>query len=67
MPRPKPPEDLKPRAVRLSDSEWKKFREWGGAEKLRLMLGTQPASYYNVFVKGTNQSTNQLKVNHGNS
>ena len=49
MPRPKPPDELKPRAVRMSDKEWQLFKEWGGSERLRKMMGTQPTGYYSVF------------------
>ena len=49
MPRPRPPEPLKPRQMRLSDSEWTKFKEVGGAEWLRKVLGTKPRRYYEVF------------------
>jgi hypothetical protein len=53
MPRPKPPEELKPRAVRMSDVEYAKFKEWGGANRLRMMLDAQPEGYYKVFLKAT--------------
>jgi hypothetical protein len=33
----------------MSDSEYIKFKEWGGGERLRRLMGGQPASYYNVF------------------
>jgi hypothetical protein len=51
MPRPKPPEPLKPRFVRMSDSEWRAFKELGGAEWLRKMMRTKPRNYYEVFKK----------------
>jgi hypothetical protein len=35
--------------MRLSDSEWTKFKEAGGAEWLRKVLGTKPRRYYEVF------------------
>lgn len=38
MPRPKPPEELKPRCIRMSDSEWFVFRSIGGADWLRSRL-----------------------------
>ena len=38
MPRPKPPEPLKPRQIRLSDSDWQKLREAGGPAAMRLWL-----------------------------
>ena len=38
MPRPKPIEPLKPRAVRMSDTEWESFKHLGGADWLRSRL-----------------------------
>ena len=38
MPRPKPPEPLKARFVRLSDRQWLIFNQLGGADWLRLLL-----------------------------
>lgn len=49
MPRPKPPEPLKGRQIRLSDTEWRVFRDMGGAAWLRKMMRTKPLSYYQVF------------------
>ena len=49
MPRPKPPSPLKPRPVRMSDEEWAKFKELGGAEWLRRFMGSRPDGYYKVF------------------
>ena len=51
MPRPKPVEELKSRSVRMSDAEYLKFKEWGGADRLRLLLGAQPVEYFAVFQK----------------
>ena len=51
MPRPKPPEPLNPRQIRMSDSQWEAFQAWGGADRLRLLLGAQPAGYFAVFQK----------------
>ena len=51
MPRPKPPAPLKARYVRLSDLEWEKFKEMGGAEWLRKTLKARPTRYYDVFLK----------------
>ena len=54
MPRPKPPEPLKPRFVRMSDTEWAKFKELGGADWLRQYVNSRaklPAKYYEVFQK----------------
>ena len=52
MPRPKPPEVLKARYVRMSDTEWAKFKELGGADWLRQYVNSRaklPAKYYEVF------------------
>jgi hypothetical protein len=49
MPRPRPPEELKARSIRMSDSEYVRFREWGGGERLRRMMGGQPEKYFTVF------------------
>jgi len=52
MPRPKPPEVLKARHLRMSDTEWAKFKELGGAEWLRKYVNSKakfPAKYYEVF------------------
>lgn len=38
MPRPKPLEPLKPRAVRMSDTEWELFKNIGGSDWLRSRL-----------------------------
>ena len=38
MPRPKPPEEIKPRTVRMSDAEWEMFKHIGGADWLRSRL-----------------------------
>ena len=54
MPRPKPPEPLKARFVRLSDAEWEKFQEMGGAAWLRKAMGTRPQKYYEVFQREYN-------------
>ena len=54
MPRPKPPAPLTARYVRLSDEEWEKFREMGGADWLRRVRGTRPKNYYAVFERPRN-------------
>ena len=54
MPRPKPPAPLKARYVRLSDEEWDKFREMGGADWLRRAMRTRPKNYYEVFERPRN-------------
>ena len=49
MPRPKPPEELKPRYIRMSDTEYEKFKKLGGAEWLRRFMGSRPDTYHQVF------------------
>ena len=56
MPRPKPPAPLKARYVRLSDEEWEKFKEMGGAEWLRKAMRTRPRNYYEVFQREYNEA-----------
>ena len=51
MPRPKPPEPLKVRQVRMSDRQWMMFNELGNAEWLRKQLdknAKMPAKYYRL-------------------
>jgi len=49
MPRPKPKYPLKPRSLRLSDEEWQRLKEFGGADWLRKLLGSRPKRYHEVF------------------
>ena len=54
MPRPKPPEPLKPREIRLSDTQWLILKQLGGATWLREMLlkkAPMPKKYYDIFLK----------------
>lgn len=54
MPRPKPPEPLKGRNMRMSDIEWLMFIELGGAEWLRKHVKKKakyPKGYYEALVK----------------
>jgi hypothetical protein len=49
MPRPKPPEPLKPREVRMSDRQWLILKQLGGAQWLRELLDKKapmPKGYY---------------------
>ena len=62
MPRPKPPEPLKPRFIRMSDPEWQAFKELGGAEWLRKMMKTKPRNYYDVFQKPQEATTRAPKT-----
>lgn len=58
MPRPKPPEILKPRYLRMSDSEWAKFKEMGGADWLRKIMRARPLAYYEVFERPKDDNRN---------
>ena len=52
MPRPKPPEPLKGRQVRLTDTHWMILQRLGGAEWLRALLekkAPMPAKYYKTM------------------
>lgn len=51
VPRPKPPDPLKPRWVRLSDAEWDAFKSMGGADWLRKMMRSKPKRYHEVFAR----------------
>ena len=54
MPRPKPPEPLKVRYVRLSDKQWMIFQHLGSAEWLRKLLDKKdpfPKKYYDASSK----------------
>jgi hypothetical protein len=54
MPRPKPPAPLKARYVRLSNEEWLKFKELGGAEWLRKYVNSKakyPTGYYEALAQ----------------
>ncbi len=49
MPRPKPPEPLKPRYIRLSDKQFTILNHLGGADWLRKLLEKKdpfPKQYY---------------------
>jgi len=52
MPRPKPPEPIKPRYIKMSDRQWMILNQLGGAEWLRALLDKKapmPKKYYEVF------------------
>ena len=54
MPRPKPPEPLIGRQIRLSDRQWIIFNQLGGAEWLRQMIVKKtpmPNKYYDELLK----------------
>jgi len=49
MPRPKPPEPLKVRYMRMSDRQWMIFNQLGGSEWLRILLDKKspmPKKFY---------------------
>ena len=59
MPRPKPPEPIKPRYTRMSDRHWMILKQLGGAEWLRKMLdkhAPMPKKYYETL-KEQNERT----------
>jgi hypothetical protein len=61
MPRPKPPERLLGRQVRMSDRQWIIFNQLGGAEWLRTMLekkAPMPSSYYKKLLEKSNETDN---------
>ena len=60
MPRPKPPEPLIGRQVRMSDRQWIIFNQLGGAEWLRGFLEKKaplPRKYYDELLKEQNERT----------
>ena len=60
MPRPKPPEPLIGRQVRMSDRQWIIFNQLGGAEWLRQMIVKKtpmPKQYYDQLLKEQNERT----------
>jgi hypothetical protein len=54
MPRPKPPEKLLGRQVRMSDRQWIILNQLGGAEWLRAILDKKapmPKQYYDKLLQ----------------
>jgi hypothetical protein len=54
MPRPKPPEKLLGRQVRMSDRHWVILNQLGGAQWLRELLDKKapmPKKYYDALLK----------------
>ena len=54
MPRPKPPEPLIGRQVRMSDRQWIIFNQLGGADWLRIILqkkAPMPKQHYDTLLK----------------
>ena len=62
MPRPKPPEPLIGRQVRMSDRQWFILNHLGGAEWLRALLDKKdpfPKKYYEKL-QDANNGTNKV-------
>jgi len=54
MPRPKPPEPLLGRQVRMSDRQWVMFNQLGGADWLRKLVekkAPMPKKYYDALLQ----------------
>ena len=54
MPRPKPPEKLLGRQIRMSDRQWIMFNEIGGADWLRKLVekkAPMPKQYYDKLLQ----------------
>jgi hypothetical protein len=65
MPRPKPPEPLIGRQVRMSDRQWIIFNQLGGAEWFRNLLDKKapmPKQYYNAIIQ--HKETNHDRTRH---
>lgn len=62
MPRPAPPNPLKPRMVRMSDEQWQKFQDLGGSTWLRRFIGGKPDKYYEVFQRPEGADSRQQVV-----
>ena len=61
MPRPKPPEPLVPRYIRMTDKQWVILNQLGGAEWLRVLLekkAPMPNMYYNKLLEKPNVTDN---------
>ena len=62
MPRPKPPEPLKFRNIRMSDVEWLMFQELGGADWLRKFVKTKAKLPINHYEKQVEDEREQKRV-----
>lgn len=54
MPRPKPPEPIKIRYIKMSDRQWIMFNELGGADWLRKFVekkAPMPKQYYDKLLQ----------------
>ena len=47
----------------MSDREYITFKEWGGGERLRRMMGGQPEKYFTVFQKPEYNKADQSFIN----
>ena len=66
MPRPKPPEPLLGRQIRMSDRQWIIFNELGGAEWLRGFLekkAPMPKQYYDNELARINNPADAAFIN----
>jgi hypothetical protein len=66
MPRPKPPERLEPRYLRLSDRQWIIFNQLGGADWLRALLekkAPMPKKYYDNELARINNPADATFIN----
>jgi hypothetical protein len=66
MPRPKPPERLEPRYLRLSDRQWIIFNQLGGADWLRALLekkAPMPKKYYDNELARINNPADAVFIN----
>jgi len=65
MPRPKPPEKLIGRQIRMSDRQWIIFNQLGGAEWFRNFLDKKapmPKQYYTAIIQ--QKETNHDRTRH---
>jgi hypothetical protein len=65
MPRPKPPEKLIGRQIRMSDRQWIIFNQLGGAEWFRDLLDKKalmPKQYYIAIIQ--QKETNHDRTRH---
>ena len=66
MPRPKPPEPLIGRQVRMSDRQWIIFNQLGGADWLRTLLekkAPMPKKYYDNELARINNPADAAFIN----
>lgn len=61
MPRPKPPEKLTERCIRLTDNQWAELQRRGGAQWLRNELGAHYSIAQYRKDKASNEPETQLR------